>query len=68
MLLQHGGYGDRSGPVAGRRLHGEDRGLDGIAKEDENLRIGVVAAVFVGVQREDYSSGAPVEPARAGRR
>ncbi|PQQ13583.1 putative galacturonosyltransferase-like 1 [Prunus yedoensis var. nudiflora] len=56
LLLQHRRYGHRPRPLERRRLHHEDRGVDGAAEADENLRARLATAVSAGVRRE-HSAG-----------
>ncbi|CAH9144787.1 unnamed protein product [Cuscuta epithymum] len=68
LLLQHGGYGDRSRSVENRGLYDEDRGMDGVTEANQDLRAGLATAVSVSLRRENSSGRSPVEPARAGGR
>jgi len=68
VLLQHGRNGDRPPAMARGRVHDRDRGVDGAAEEDADLRAWLTAAVPAGVRRENCGGGPPVEPARARRR
>lgn len=50
------------GEVAIGGLHNQDRGVDGAAKENADLPVGIVAAIFIGIRRKYSAGGSPVEP------
>uniref|UniRef100_A0A804IWJ4 Uncharacterized protein n=2 Tax=Musa acuminata subsp. malaccensis TaxID=214687 RepID=A0A804IWJ4_MUSAM len=69
LLLQHRGHGHGPQPVAHEGLHPEARSLDGGAEaKGADLRARLAAAVPAGVRGRGQEGGAPMEPARSGRR
>ncbi|KAG0467932.1 hypothetical protein HPP92_017260 [Vanilla planifolia] len=64
LLFQHGGHGNGSRPLARGGIHGADRGVDGAAEADADLRAWFSTAVSFGLCRADRGGGSSVEPAR----
>ncbi|KAK4778979.1 hypothetical protein SAY86_006507 [Trapa natans] len=68
LLLQHRRHRHRPSTMARRRLHDQDRGVDGAPEADADLRARLPPAVLAGLRRQDRVCGPPLEPARPRRR